>query len=373
MSLSIGIVGLPNVGKSTLFNALTKKNVLAANYPFATIEPSTGVVPVPDDRLDKLSNLSQSEKTLPAIVEFVDIAGLVKGAAEGEGLGNKFLQNIRETDAIAQMVRIFEDDDIVHVSNKINPLDDIKIINWELCAADVETVLKHRDKIQKYIKRGDKDAIQVDELLDQILLKLQENILITQQNLSDDELATIKHLHLLTAKPFLYILNKQAGGQNLDDHSTNPGQVSDDRYQRLLEYFDDTNALFIKLDASTELEINELDAAEKSEMRRDMEIDAGEGIDELIKQGYNLLGLMTYFTTGEKETRGWTVKRGSTAPEAAAAIHTDFQKNFIRAEVIEWDKLLEAGSKSAARDKGWLRLEGKDYIVQDGDVVEFKT
>lgn len=276
------------------------------------------------------------------------------------------MQNIRETDAIAQMVRIFEDPDITHVHDKIDPLDDIEIINWELSAADVETITKHKDKIQKDVKRNDKDAVALSELLDRILKDLENNILVSAQKLTDEELLQIKHLHLLTAKPFLYILNKQAGGENLDE-------IDDDRYRRLLDYFDSVNALFVKLDASTELDINEMSNVEKSEMRGDMGIPDGEGIDELIKQGYNLLGLMTYLTTGPMETRGWTVKKGSTAPQAAGAIHTDFEKNFIRAEVIEWDKLVEAGSKAVARDKGWLRLEGKDYTVKDGDVIEFKT
>ena len=366
MSLSIGIVGLPNVGKSTLFNALTKKNVLAANYPFATIEPSAGIVPVPDDRLEKLSKLSNSTKTLPAIVEFVDIAGLVKGAADGEGLGNKFLQNIRETNAIAQMVRIFEDDDITHVSNQINPLDDITIINWELTAADLQTIKNHRDKIAKDLKRGDIDATKLSDLLDDIESALTDGKLISALELDEEQLSLIKHLNFLTAKPFLYILNKQTGGQNLDE-------MDDPRYHQLLEYLDSIDAYFVKLDAVTELEMNDMTPAERADFRSEMDIADGEGMDAMIQTGYDLLGLMTYFTTGEKETRGWTVRKGSTAPQAAAAIHTDFHKNFIRAEVIKWDKLLEAGSKAAARENGWLRLEGKDYIVQDGDVIEFKV
>ena len=382
MALSVGIVGLPNVGKSTLFNALTKKNVLAANYPFATIEPSVGVVPVPDERLEKLSKMSSSAKTLPAIVEFVDIAGLVKGASEGEGLGNKFLQNIRETDVIAQMVRIFEDSDIHHVHNQIDPLDDIQIINWELVAADIETITKHRDKLGKDIKRGDKEAFSLDSLLQNIEANLADGQLVSQLKLTDDEKSQIKHLHLLTGKPFLYILNKQAGGENLDELQ-DPSNAStalstsasgkDNRYQRLLEYFKSTGSLFVKLDASTEGEMNEMSVTERKEFRSDMSIEEGEGIDALIIQGYRLLNLITYFTTGEKETRGWTVKRGSTAPEAAGVIHSDFEKDFIRAEVIEAEKLLEAGSKAEARERGWLRLEGKDYVVADGDVVEFKT
>lgn len=366
MSLSIGIVGLPNVGKSTLFNALTKKNVLAANYPFATIEPSVGTVPVPDDRLDKLADLSKSQKTLPAIIEFVDIAGLVKGASEGEGLGNQFLQNIRETDAIAQMVRIFEDDDVHHVHGKIDPLDDIEIINWELTAADLQTIEKHRDKLGKDLKRGDKDAIVLSELLSKIESALNDGKLISSLDLSEDELQKIRHLHFLTAKPFLYILNKQTGGENIDE-------LNDGRYQRLLDYFKSINALFVKLDAGTEVEMSDMNPAERAEFRSEIGMEADEGIDELIVRGYELLGLITYFTTGEKETRGWTIPRGFKAPQAAGVIHTDFEKQFIRAEVIEWNKLLEAGSKAVAREKGWLRLEGKEYIVKDGDVMEFKV
>lgn len=294
MSLSIGIVGLPNVGKSTLFNALTKKSVPAENYPFCTIDPSVGIVPVPDERLQKLSEFSKSEKTVPAVIEFVDIAGLVKGAAEGEGLGNQFLSHIREVDAIAHVVRAFDDKDIIHVAGKIDPLIDAEIINLELELADEQSIARRaeREKKDNPTKSG------------------------------------MPPLQLLRDKPMLYVINTSEAGDNLEIEMPGP---------------------YVKVDPVF-----------------------GTGLDDLIKKSYELLNLITFFTTGKDETRAWTIKKDSTAPIAGTAIHTDFRDKFIRAEVINWQKLLEAGSYGAAREKGWIRTEGKEYVVQDGDVIEFK-
>lgn len=364
MSLSIGIVGLPNVGKSTLFNALTKKSVLVANYPFATIDPSVGVVPVPDERLYKLSEFSKTQKIVPAIVEFVDIAGLVKGASDGEGLGNQFLTNIRETDAIAEVVRIFEDDNIIHVDGKINPLKDIEVINLELILADLQTVTKRLSNLQKEVKAGKKEAVAESALLERIKGALEAGKLARSVEPTDLEKPFLKSFHLLTSKPFMYILNKKAGGVNLDE-------LNDERYQALLNFFKENNVKWVIVDAGIEHELKDLDDKDKKELREGLGA-KDDGIDDLIKKGYELLNLITYFTTGEKETRAWTIGRGWTAPKAGTAIHGDFEEKFIRAEVIEWDKLIGSGSFGAAREQGLLRTEGKEYVVKDGDVMEFK-
>jgi GTP-binding protein YchF len=369
MKLSMGIVGLPNVGKSTLFNALTKKSVPAENYPFCTIDPSVGIVAVPDDRLDQLAEFSQTQKTIPAAMEFVDIAGLVEGASQGEGLGNKFLSNIREVDAILHMVRLFALTDrsgntVNHVYGTIDPLRDIKVISMELILADMETVTNRLGKIARDAKRGDKEAVMEHEVLTRVLAALEDEKLANTVEVSEKEALTYKSLHLLTAKPVLYALNTSAQADNLNE--TEPA-----KYAEVLEWIEESGSQFVLLDAATEHDLKDFEGEEKHEFRTELGSEH-DGVDVLIKQSYVLLGLMSYFTTGVQETRAWTVMMGSTAPEAGAAIHSDFEQKFIRAEIINWEKLLTAGSHAEARSQGILKTVGRDYIVQDGDVIEFK-
>jgi GTP-binding protein YchF len=364
MKLSICIVGLPNVGKSTLFNALTKKSVPAENYPFCTIDPSVGVVPVPDERLYQLAEFSKTQKTIPAAIEFVDIAGLVKGASEGSGLGNKFLAHIRETDAIAEVVRIFEDANVIHVDGSINPKRDIEVINLELILADQQTVSKRLIGVESGAKRGDKLAIAEKAVLQKLASALEEAQLASTLDLTDEEKEVVQGLHLLSMKPIMYILNKKAGGKNLDE-------VKDERWNELMKFLDEQKAKWTIVDAGIEHELKDLEGEDKIIFRQELGAH-DDGVDLLIKKGYELLDLETYFTTGVVETRAWTIAKGSTAPVAGMAIHTDFKDKFIRAEIVFWKDLLGAGSYGAAREKGLVRTEGKEYVVKDGDVIEFK-
>lgn len=364
--LSIGIVGLPNVGKSTLFNALTKKGVPAENYPFCTIDPSVGIVAVPDERLWKLSEFSKTQKTVPAVVEFVDIAGLVKGASKGEGLGNKFLSNIRECDAIGEVVRLFELGDIQHVEGSVHPLRDVQIINAELALADLETIEKRINNIEKDVRRGDKEAILEKEILQRCLQVVNDGKLISSvmNTFSDEEISILKKLGLLSTKPILYILNKSTGKKNVGE--------TDLKFLELKKYIEETNSQFVIVDAKIEDDLKDFEGEEKESFREELGgVSGDDGIDHLIQQAYKLLGLETYFTTGEKETRAWTIAKNSTAPAAGMAIHTDFRDRFVRAQVIYWKELLELGSFANAKAQGKLRTEGKEYIVKDGDVIEF--
>ncbi|WP_030055335.1 MULTISPECIES: redox-regulated ATPase YchF [Streptomyces] len=354
MSLTIGIVGLPNVGKSTLFNALTKNDVLAANYPFATIEPNVGVVGVPDARLAKLAEIFGSQRILPATVDFVDIAGIVRGASEGEGLGNKFLANIRESDAICQVVRAFTDPDVVHVDGKVSPKDDIETIHTELILADLQTVEKVLPRLQKEA-RLKKDTAPV-----LAAAEAAQAILETGKTLFEAgfDTAPIRDLHLLTAKPFLYVFN------------VDEAELADEDFKNAQrELVAPAEAIF--LNAKIESELIELDDAEALELLQSMGQEEP-GLATLARVGFDTLGLQTYLTAGPKEARAWTIKKGATAPEAAGVIHTDFQKGFIKAEVISFDDLVETGSIAEARAKGKARIEGKDYVMHDGDVVEFR-
>lgn len=362
MNLSIGIVGLPNVGKSTLFNAITKKSVPAENYPFCTIDPSVGVVAVPDERLYKLAEFSKTKKTVPAIVEFVDIAGLVKGASEGEGLGNQFLQHIREVSAIAHVVRLYEDSNLIHVHGKVDPLSDIEVINLELVLADMQVVAKRLTSIDRDVKRGDKEALLTKSVLDKMIVHLEAGKFASKADLTQEEFESIRTLQLITMKPMMYVLNRKSGGTN----------VTDERYTKLMEYFAAEKAVYTMVDARIEHDLKDFEGEEKEMFRKELGTD-DDGINDLIKAGYTLLDVISYFTTGVEETRAWTIKRGWNAPMAGTAIHTDFKDKFIRAEVVLWSDLIESGSYGVAREKGLVRTEGKEYIVKDGDVMEFKV
>ncbi len=359
MGFKCGIVGLPNVGKSTLFNALTKAGIESANYPFCTIEPNVGIVPVPDLRLTVLEEIVQPQRVMPAAMEFVDIAGLVAGASKGEGLGNKFLANIRETQAIVHVVRCFEDDDITHVSGSVNPLRDIEVIDTELSLADLETVEKAIVRVSKTAKSGDKAAKTQQALFEKVVEQLDSGQAVRAMKLDEDAQSVLSELHLLTHKPVMYIANVSEEGFENNIHLT-----------AVIEHAA-TEAVVVAVCAGIEAEIIELDDDEKQEFMADLGIEEP-GLNRVIRAGYDLLGLQTYFTAGVKEVRAWTVKVGATAPQAAAAIHTDFEKGFIRAEVTAYDDFVQCSGEQGAKEAGKWRLEGKDYIVKDGDVMHFR-
>ena len=359
--MKIGIVGLPNVGKSTMFNSITNAGAECANYPFCTIEPNVGVVAVPDERLEKLTEMYKPQKTTPAVIEFVDIAGLVKGASKGEGLGNKFLSHIREVDSIVEVVRCFEDTNIVHVDGSVDPLRDIETINLELIFADMETVDKRLDRARKNLKADKKYQFEIDTL-EKIKKTLEDGKSARTLDLSDEEKEVIKDAFLLTMKPILYVANVSED-QLLDENDANVNSVK--------EYAKQDKAEVIKLCVKIEEELSSLDGNDKKEMLEALGLEES-GLDKVIKASYDLLGLMSFLTAGEPEVRAWTIKKGTKAPQAAGKIHSDIERGFIRAEIVSYDDLMREGSMTAAKEKGLVRSEGKEYIMQDGDIVLFK-